>query len=440
MTCELVLKDAQVLIGKGQAAHLEEVSIGITLGKITNISSNHIPTQKEISLKGWTVLPGLIDTQVHFREPGLTHKEDLESGTRGAAMGGITSVFEMPNTNPATTTTEAFNQKMTLAMNRCWVDYAFYIGASPENIKSLTSLEQNIHSPGIKLFMGSSTGTLLVADDELLEQVFMNTRRRLVVHAEDEFILKSRKHLALESGKVQMHPSWRSEEASFSATDRLLRLARKHGRKVHVLHVTSQKEVELLEKNKDIASFEILPQHLTLAAPECYDRLGTLAQQNPPIRELNHQDALWRAIRSGSADVLGSDHAPHTLEEKLTPYPGSPSGMPGVQTIVPVMLNHVAQGKLSLGRFTELMTRADLFGLQNKGKIEIGFDADFSIVDLKAERTIENKWIQSRVGWTPFHGLKVRGWPQMTMIRGETIMREGELLDIPKGRPLVFSF
>lgn len=394
-----------------------------------------------MDLRGLTVLPGLIDSQVHFREPGMTHKEDLETGTRGAALGGITSIFEMPNTIPPTTTEELFRDKQKRAQGRAWIDYAFFIGGSPDNVDELARLERLPGTPGLKIFMGSSTGTLLVEDDETLEKIFRSGRRRVTVHSEDERILRANKKIAQESGDVKMHPVWRSVESAVSSTERVIRIARKTGRPVHVLHVTSAEEMEILGKNKDVASVEVLPQHLTLFAPDCYERLGTYAQQNPPIREKRHLEALWKAVQTGIVDVMGSDHAPHTREEKSQKYPGTPSGMPGVQTTVPLMLNHVHEGRLSLERFVELMTLGPcrVFNVLNKGRIAPGFDADFTIVDLKAERTIENKWIAGRSGWTPFDGMKVRGWPKMTIVRGHLVMQDDQLLESPRGESVSFA-
>lgn len=441
MKHDLVLENGEVLVRNNGNWSRERLSIGVTAGKIRTLGTSPLDGDEKLDLRGLTVLPGLIDSQVHFREPGLTHKEDLEAGTRGAALGGITAIFEMPNTMPATTTREHFEDKMARARGRAWVDHAFFIGGSPENADLLAELETLPGTSGIKIFMGSSTGTLLVEDDPTLSRVLRSGRRRVTVHSEDETILRANRKIAQDSGDVRMHPVWRSVESAVSSTTRILKLAREAGRPVHVLHVTSAEEMEILSRSKDIATVEVLPQHLTLAAPECYERLGTLAQQNPPIREARHREALWRAVLNGTVDVLGSDHAPHTLEEKGQKYPGTPSGMPGVQTTVPLMLNHVAEGRLSLERFVELMTEGPrrVFGFRNKGRIEPGFDADFTIVDLKAERVIENRWIASRSGWTPFDGMKVRGWPLMTVIRGRIVMREDRLLGTPAGLPVEFD-
>jgi dihydroorotase len=389
---------------------------------------------------GLTVLPGVIDEQVHFREPGPVHKEDLESGTRGAVLGGVTTVFEMPNTDPATTTAPLLADKVARAKGRAWTDFAFYIGASPDNADELGQLERLPGCCGIKMFMGSSTGSLLVADDADVARVLRSGSRRVTVHSEDDMRLSERAGLVKDGANPAMHPEWRDVETAVRSTTRLLRLAREARRRVHVLHVTTAEELELLGRHKDIATVEVLPQHLTLAAPECYERLGTFAQMNPPIREARHRDALWKAINDGIVDCIGSDHAPHTREEKARPYPRSPSGLTGVQTTVPVMLDHVAAGRLSLARFVDLLCAgpARIFGMANKGRIAVGYDADFTLVDLAAKRTITNDWIASRAGWTAFDGMAVTGWPMGTVIRGRIVMRDGELAGPPRGEAVRF--
>jgi len=393
-----------------------------------------------VDVHGLHVLPGVIDTQVHFREPGHEHKEDLESGTRAAALGGVTAVCEMPNTRPSTTTAALLEDKLARAAGRAAVDHAFFVGAAHENVDTLAALEQLPGCAGVKMFMGSSTGSLLVPDDEGVLAVLRAGRRRIAVHAEDEMLLNERRHIAVAGGRPHFHPLWRDEATALRAVERLLAHARRAGRRVHVLHVTSAGEMELLQQHKDFATVETTPQHLTLSAPECYDRLGTLAQMNPPIRDASHRAALWRAVADGVVDVIGSDHAPHTLEEKAKPYPESPSGMPGVQTLVPILLDHVHAGRLSLERFVDLTSTgpARIYGIAGKGRVVLGYDADFTVVDLKLERVIERRWIASRCGWTPFEGIKVVGWPRLTVVRGRLVMREDELLGAPQGRPLRF--
>jgi dihydroorotase len=394
-----------------------------------------------IDCSGLHILPGVIDTQVHFREPGGEHKEDLATGTMAAAMGGVTSIFEMPNTSPLTVTPEAMADKMKRAEGRAFCDYAFYFGGTAENAEHLPEWENLPGVCGIKIFMGSSTGSLLSAKDEEIEAVLSHGHRVVAVHAEDEMIMAANKKSILgESHDVALHPAWRSVESSVSAVSRLLRIARKTGRRVHVLHITAAEEMELLAANRDIASVEVLPNHLSLYAPDCYERLGTCAQQNPPIREKEHQAALWKAINDGTVDIIGSDHAPHTLEEKAKDYPDSPSGTPGVQTLVPVMLDHVHAGRLTLERFADLVCEGPhrIHQIAGKGRIARGYDADFTIVDLKKKNTITNVRQKSRSGWTPFDGMTVTGWPVMTVIRGHAVMRDGELRGAPAGQPVRF--
>jgi dihydroorotase len=381
----------------------------------------------------------VIDTQVHFREPGAEHKEDLESGSRAAVMGGVTAVFEMPNTNPATVSAGALADKLERASGRMHCDHAFWIGGTTENIEDIPELEMLPGAAGIKVFMGSSTGSLLVPSDTGVRAILQKTRRRAAFHSEDEFRLADRFRQRVE-GDPSSHAVWRDAEVALSATRRLVSIARDTGAKIHVLHVSTTDEMRFLADHKDIASVEVTPHHLTFSADD-YLRLGTRLQMNPPIRDAEHRAGIWAGVARGTADILGSDHAPHTLEEKALRYPGSPSGMPGVQTLVPVMLDHVAQGRLSLARFVEMTSAgpARLFGIEGKGKVAVGYDADFTIVDLERRQTITNDWIASKCGWTPYAGMTVTGWPVGTMVRGRRVMWKGKLLAGGLGRPVRFS-
>lgn len=442
---DLVLRNAVCVVPKSPGSrelNEQNVDIAIQDGKIAKIGSiSPDSSSLSLNLKGLHLLPGLIDTQVHFREPGLTHKEDLESGSRSALFGGLTGFFEMPNTKPPTASLEALQQKFDLAKNRCHVNYAFYGGSVGENFEELEKQEAHRNSPGIKIFMGTSTGGYLVDQDDILEIIMQKTRRRLVVHCEDEPTLQTRKHLIDQDPHPRMHPVWRNEESALRATQRIVKLARKYNHPLHILHVTTAEEVEFLKDHTDLVTFEVLPQHLTLSAPECYERLGTLAQMNPPIRDQRHQEALWKAVNSGLVRIMGSDHAPHTLDEKAKPYPQSPSGIPGVQTMVPIMLNHVNNGKISLNRVVELLSQnpSELFGIKNKGRVEVGYDADFSIVDMKHVRTIENSWIQSKCGYTPFDGMKIQGWPHSVILNGKLVFQKDQILNPSQGQPLEFT-
>jgi dihydroorotase len=417
-----------------------ERDIGIRNGRIAALGDLSAAAAAEtIDVKGLHVLPGVIDTQVHFREPGLEHKEDLETGSRAAVMGGVTAVFEMPNTRPLTTTVEALADKVARARHRMFCDFAFYVGGTRENIDAIPALERLESSAGIKVFMGSSTGDLLVDDEPSLDRIVARISRRAAFHAEDEARLKERAGLR-RRGDPASHPVWRDEEAALFATRRLIRLAEKHRRCVHVLHVSTAEEMAFLADHKDWASVEVTPHHLTLAAPECYERLGTYAQMNPPVRDARHRTALWAALASGVADVLGSDHAPHARAEKDHPYPESHSGMTGVQTLVPIMLDHVNAGRLTLERLVDLTSHGPqrLFGVRGKGRIAVGYDADLTIVDLKRRETITNGWIQSRCGWTPYHGVSVQGWPVGTLVRGRRAMWQGQIAGAAQGEAVRF--
>ena len=413
--------------------------IGVRHGRIAAIGALGGDSAGEIiDCRGLHILPGVIDTQVHFREPGLTHKEDLETGSLSAVMGGVTGVFEMPNTIPLTTTRETFEAKIAAGTNRMHCDFAFYIGGTHENVGELATLEKLPGCAGIKVFMGSSTGSLLVADDDGVEAILRAISRRAAFHSEDEYMLEERKNLRIQ-GDPSSHPVWRSTEVALNSTQRLVGLARKTGKRIHVLHISTGEEIAYLADHKDVASVEVTPHHLTLDET-AYARLGTYAQMNPPVRDKAHRAAIWAGVANGVADILGSDHAPHTREEKDHAYPDSHSGMTGVQTLVPIMLDHVNAGKLSLARFVDLTSAGPnrLFGIANKGRIAVGYDADFTIVDLKRRETITNQWVKSRAGWSPYDGVTVTGWPVGTIVRGKTVMWQGELVTPSTGQPMRF--
>jgi dihydroorotase len=447
---DLVITGAEVLVPDPKSkepltASLQKVSveIGIRDGRIVEVATKiSTAAKKTMKAKGLTALPGVIDSQVHFRDPGFPDKEDLQSGSRAALMGGVTSFFDMPNTSPPTLSALDLADKISRAKDQSWSNFAFYMGGAPTNVERLAELEKLPGVCGVKIFMGSSTGKMIIGSDENLEKAVATIQRRFSVHAEDEARLQERKSIVDKNpGHVELHPTWRDEETALIATKKLVGLAKKYNKKAHVLHVTTAEEVEFLGANKDHISFEITPQHLTLVAPDCYEKLGTLAQMNPPIRDRRHQTALWSAIKNNLADVLGSDHAPHTLKEKAQIYPNTPSGMTGVQTLVPIMLNHVHEGRLSLERFVELSSRnpARLFQVARKGAIAAGFDADITLVDLNAQHEIKNSWIQSHCGWTPFDGMKVQGWVKATIISGAISMRDEEIIGLPQGQMLQFN-
>ena len=422
---DLILKNGTVYTPEAT----EITDIAVKDGKIVDFGSFD-NAEEIIDCTNLFVFPGLIDTQCHFREPGGEHKETLETGTLSAALGGVTGIFEMPNTNPLTITPEAMEFKLKKAHETSYVDFAFYFGGTAEYAEHLSQWENIDGVCGIKIFMGASNGDLLSATDEEIDAIVANGKRVIAVHAEDESIMNENKVTILgDSNDVAMHYKWRSEESCLNATKRIVSIAKKYSRKVHILHITTAQEMAFLKANKDIASAEVLANHLTLHAPDCYDIFGTLAQQNPPIREKHHQDALWAAVADGTVDIVASDHAPHTLDEKSGTYPNTPSGTPGVQTLIPIMLNHVHEGRLSYERLVDLMAYGPyrIHKIKNKCLIRKGFNADFTVVDPKAEHIISNAEQASKSGWTPYDGKKVVGFPTMTIIGGKTIMRDGEI-------------
>jgi len=434
---DLIVRGGDVVSHAGRGL----TDIGIRDGRFAAIGDLAAASADAVmDARGLTVLPGVIDSQVHFREPGLEWKEDFESGSRAAVLGGVTAVFEMPNTDPPTSDAEALFDKLARARGRMHCDYGFYVGATHENIGALGELERLPGCCGVKVFMGASTGTLLVPDDQGIEAILHAISRRAAFHSEDEYRLAERRQLA-RPGDWASHPDVRDAQTALRSTRRLVDLAARAGKRIHVLHVSTTEEIDFLSEHKDVASVEVTPQHLTLAGPEAYERLKGLAQMNPPIRDASHRASLWRGIATGVVDVLGSDHAPHSLEEKARPYPASPSGMPGVQTLVAVMLTHVAEGRLTIERLVDLTSHGPnrIFGLAAKGRIAVGYDADLTVVDLKARRTIRNEDMATRVGWTPFDGFEATGWPMATIIRGRMVMRDGEVLGPSEGDPLRFQ-
>lgn len=444
---DIVIKEGAVLLShpKNPYELVEEfLDIGISNGHIIKLGSlGKHSAEYTFKAKGLHVLPGLIDTQVHFREPGMEHKEDIESGSRSAILGGITAFFDMPNTFPPTTTEKAFNDKLERAKNNSWCDFAFFIGASPENIQELSKLANKKHCCGIKIFMGSSTGSLLLHEKDKLEYILKNISKKIAVHSEDENRLRERKRIVLSNpGKAHLHPVWRDPECALKSTKQIVELAQKYHRKVHILHVTTEEEMQFLAQHKNASTVEVTPQHLTLMAPGCYDLLGTLAQMNPPIREERHNKALWKGVQSGIVTMLGSDHAPHSLQEKQKIYPNSPAGMPGTQTMLTLMLNHVNEQKLSLKKLTELLAVNPhrYYGIEKQGLIKEGFKANITFIDMKKRRKITQKWLASKCGWSPFENKEITGWPVAVLLNGAWAMREDQLIGAPNGKPMSFSY
>lgn len=435
-TFDLILTGGTVVNHDGEGKR----DVGVNGGRIAAIGDlGQASAGETIDCAGLHILPGVVDSQVHFREPGLEHKEDLETGSRAAVLGGVTAVFEMPNTNPLTTSEAALADKVRRASGRMHCDFAFWVGGTRDNAGDVGELERLPGAAGIKVFMGSSTGDLLVEDDEGVASILRNTRRRSAFHSEDEFRLRERLGERVE-GDPSSHPVWRDEIAALRCTERLVRIARQTRARIHVLHISTAEEIVFLEQHKDVATCEATPHHLTLTADD-YARLGTLIQMNPPVRASRHRDGVWHGIAQGIVDVLGSDHAPHTLAEKAKPYPASPSGMTGVQTLVPIMLDHVNAGRLTLQRFVDLSSHGPqrIFGMARKGRIAAGYDADFTIVDIKRRETITNAQAGSKAGWTPYDGKQVIGWPVGTIVRGTRVMWEGEIVTPSQGRAVEFS-
>ncbi len=437
---DLILLGGKVVLPN---LRIEKLDIGIINSKIVILGDLSKKSAKKIlKINGLLVLPGAIDSQVHFREPGLTHKEDIFYGTRGAVLGGTTSIFEMPNTNPPTTNKDELKKKFELGNKNGFCNFSFFVGATKENIDELNELEKTSGCCGVKIFMGSSTGDLLVEDDENIIKILKKVNKMVAIHSEDEYRLRERKEMfSNKEIKVFDHPVLRDVTSAVKSTKRLLNSARIANKKIHILHLSTVDEVTLLESNKDIASCEVTPQHLFFSSPDCYKKLGTFAQMNPPIRDKVHTDGLWDGLSRGVIDVIGSDHAPHTIEEKRQKYPSSPSGMTGVQTLLPIMLNFVNQGKLSIFDLVRMVCKnpCKIYGVADKGEIRIGYDADLTIVDMKKKFKISNEWIQSKSKWTPYDNFTVQGIPVFTIINGQIVVSEQEIISQPVGKKINFN-
>jgi dihydroorotase len=416
---------------------MEQTSVGVRAGHIAALGvAADATAEQSIDATGLHVLPGLIDPHVHLRDPGDKAVESIPTGTRAAVLGGVTTVFDMPNTSPSITDAEHLAWKQGYAEASAWCDMGLYVGGTRTNIPHLASLEVGRGVCAIKVFAGSSTGDLMVEDDESLERVMRAGRRTIANHSEDEYRLQARKKLFKSGEPYARHMEWRDEEAAFLGTRRLMALARKTARPAHILHVSTAEELDYLKDYRDIASVELLVNHLTQVAPEAYETLKGYGVMNPPIRGRRHWEAAWAAVRDGTVDTIGSDHAPHSRAAKERPWPEVAAGLTGVQTLVPVMLDHVNAGRLSLARMVDLMCAgpARIYGLVGKGRLAAGYDADFTLVDMRRQRRIEEDWIASPCGWTPFAGMQITGWPVATIVRGQQVMREDEVLGTPVGR------
>lgn len=421
---------------------MEQTSVGVRHGRIAALGVGADATADEvIEAAGLHVLPGLIDPHVHLRDPGDASVESIPTGTKAAVLGGLTAVFDMPNTTPSITNAEALAWKQGYAEQNAWCDMGLYVGGTKTNVAELGELEAGRGVCGIKVFAGSSTGDLMVEDDENLERVMRAGRRRISYHSEDEYRLQTRKPMFKSGDPYSSHMLWRDEEAAFLGTRRLMALASRTQRPAHILHVSTWQELDYLKDYRDLATVEVLVNHLTQVAPDVYDTLQGFGVMNPPIRGPEHLEAAWRAVRDGTVDTIGSDHAPHPRAAKLKPWPDCPAGLTGVQTLVPVMLNHVNAGRLSLMRMVDLMCAgpARVYGVVGKGRLAAGYDADFTLVDMRRQRVIEDSWIVSPCGWTPFAGMKITGWPVATIVRGQAVMREDEVIGEPRGKLVRFQ-
>ncbi|MFC3126864.1 dihydroorotase [Pseudoroseomonas globiformis] len=433
---DLILRGGTCVLPWGEVA----ADVAVQAGRIAAIGDLGAAGAAEvIDCAGLHVLPGLIDPHVHLRDPGDPAVETIPTGTRAAILGGITAVFDMPNTTPSITSQKALEDKRAYVQGKSWCDIGFYVGAGKSNIAALAALELEPDVCAIKVFAGSSTGDLLVEDDASLERVMRSGRRRICYHSEDEYRLQERKPLYAAGGPHRLHAEWRDVECALLGTRRLMALARETDRPAHILHVSTAEELDYLRDYRDIATVELLVNHLS-QTDEAYERLGGYAVMNPPIRDARHMAAAWAAVADGRVDCIGSDHAPHSRANKEKPWPQTAAGLTGVQTLAPIMLDHVNAGRLTLTRMAELMADgpARVYGALSKGRISAGYDADFTVVDMKRGRTIEESWIASPCGWTPFAGQKVTGWPVMTIIRGHVAMREDEVQGEPQGRTVRF--
>ena len=438
MHYDLILRGGSCVLPWGTVL----ADIGVIDGRIAAIGAAREATADQVlDVTHLHVLPGLIDPHVHLRDPGDPTIESIVTGTRAAVLGGITTVFDMPNTSPAVTDAATVAWKQAYIPQHAYCDMGFYVGATKSNAAALAGLETQAGVCAVKVFAGSSTGDLLVEDDASIEAVLHHGHRRVAFHSEDEYRLQARRGLFHDGGPYASHMEWRDVECARLGTERILALAERTGRPVHILHVSTAEELDLLRRHRRLATVELLVNHLTQWAPEVYERLGGYAVMNPPLRDRRHMEAAWAAVADGTADTIGSDHAPHPRAAKERPWPAVAAGLTGVQTLVPVMLDHVAAGRLTLQRMVDLMAAgpARAYGLACKGRICAGYDADFTVVDVAARRTITNDWIASPCGWTPFDGMTVTGWPVMTIVRGSLVMRDDRVDGAPEGRLVSFE-
>jgi len=435
-TQSLLIRDAEIILPNGESMIGDVLTQGrqiVQLGQeITNASPTH-----EIDARGLTLLPGVIDPQVHFREPGLEHKEDLFTASCACAKGGVTSFLEMPNTRPLTISQSALDDKLQRAASKCLVNYGFFIGATGENLPDLLSASP---TPGIKVFMGSMHGQLLVSQEEVLEAIFAQGNRLIAVHAEDQARINQRKQEFAGIEDPAIHSQIQDNQAALLATQLALKLSKKYQRRLHILHMSTAEEAELLRHDKPSwVTAEVTPQHLLLNT-SAYATIGTLAQMNPPLRSPHDNEVLWQALRDGIIDFIATDHAPHTLAEKAQTYPNTPSGMPGVETSLPLMLTAAMAGKCTVAQVVQWMSKAVAvaYGIPNKGEISPGYDADLVLVDLKNYREVKREEVLSKCGWSSFEGWNLTGWPVTTIVGGEIVYDHGRVNTQVRGQALTF--
>jgi dihydroorotase len=435
-TSSLLIRGARVLLPNGEFLVGD---VEICEGKILRVAPSIAAVgDREIMAKGLTLLPGVIDPQVHFREPGLEHKEDLFTASCACAKGGVTSFLEMPNTRPLTTTQAALDDKLSRAAEKCLVNYGFFIGATAENLPDLLSANP---TPGIKVFMGSMHGQLLVDGEATLEAIFAAGDRLIAVHAEDQARINQRRQEFAGINDVAVHSQIQDNQAALLATQLALKLSNKYQRRLHILHLSTGEEAELLRQEKPSwVTAEVTPQHLLLNT-SAYEKIGSLAQMNPPLRAPRDNEILWQALLDGVIDFIATDHAPHTLAEKAQDYPNTPSGMPGVETSLPLMLTQAVQGRCTVAQVANWMSAAvaKAYKIPNKGKIAPGFDADLVLVDLDNYRLVVREEMVTKCGWSPFEGWNLTGWPVVTVVGGKVVFEKGKLDTTVRGEALTFD-
>ncbi|MCC3468915.1 MAG: dihydroorotase [Microcoleus sp. PH2017_06_SFM_O_A] len=435
-TSSLLIRRARILLPDGEFLVGD---VQISDGKIVRVAPEiAAECDREIDAIGLTLLPGVIDPQVHFREPGLEHKEDLFTASCACAKGGVTSFLEMPNTRPLTTTQAALDDKLRRAADKCLVNYGFFIGATPENLPDL--LDAN-PTPGIKVFMGSMHGQLLMDGEENLERVFAKGDRLIAVHAEDQTRINQRRQEFAGSTDLAVHSQIQDNQAALLATQLAVKLSKKYQRRLHILHLSTGDEAEFLRQEKPSwVTAEVTPQHLLLNT-SAYEKIGSLAQMNPPLRDTRDNEILWQALLDGVIDFIATDHAPHTLEEKAQEYPNSPSGMPGVETSLPLMLTQAVEGRCTVAQVANWMSAAvaKAYKIPNKGAIAPGFDADLVLVDLDNYRPVIGAEMASKCGWSSFEGWNLTGWPVVTVVGGKVVFENGKLDTNVRGEALRFD-